>query len=88
MTGAPSGVVINPVTGAISGTPSTPGSYTMVISVTDGLKNTNGSDTGPDGTTTLYPLTIQLTVTSNTGSTGGTGGTGGTGSGGGGGSLF
>src|SRR5204862_1765821 len=35
-TGLPTGVTINPVTGAITGTPTTPGVYTVTIFVTDG----------------------------------------------------
>ena len=51
----PPGIGLNGGTGLLSGTPTTPGTYTFSITVTD---NTDGEDGGPLQATSSYTLTI------------------------------
>ncbi|KAB7727042.1 hypothetical protein F5984_22665 [Rudanella paleaurantiibacter] len=87
-TGLPAGLTISPGTGAITGTPTTAGSNTVVITATSSASSTSGtSGTGTSGTATVggsasgtLGIVINSSVTSGT-STTGTSGTGTSGTG-------
>ncbi len=64
-TGLPAGLALNPLTGAITGTPATPGTYTVVITAT----NTAGTST-VSLTIIVAPATVAPVITSPTRATG------------------
>ncbi len=61
-TGLPSGLTINPLSGLIGGTPTTPGSYNVVVAVSDGVNSATASfvwDIAAIDPLVLEPLPLQ-----------------------------